>query len=373
MITSLSKYEFCTTITMKKLLSKKNKKTFNDSYSSSMIQPIVVAPKEVKISVIDYDADFFEEKVLENLKNLYDYKENEHTSWINIEGTHDAQIIKRLGWLYQLHPVLQEAVCRENQRAKIDFYEHNIFVVLQMLSYNDTIDDLETEQISIVLGEKYLITFQEGKEGDVFDEIRVNLRGSSKQKLRNAGSSYLFYVLLDAIVDNYFLILEKITDKLESLEIKIIRDHASQDPTYELYEYKQRLMIVRKAIRPLRDIVGQLSREDNKIIRESGFYLRGLYQRITQVVEDTESHIEMSSNLLNMYLSVIGQRTNQVMKTLTIFSAIFMPLTFIAGVYGMNFKNMPELEWQYGYFLVLILMAGFAGLAYWFFKRMKWL
>ncbi|TAE69656.1 MAG: magnesium and cobalt transport protein CorA [Bacteroidetes bacterium] len=358
---------------MRKLSFKKNKKQFKDTNQNISDHTISEPPKEVKISVIDYDADFFEEKLMDNLKNLYDYKENEHTSWINIEGTHDSQIIKRLGWLYQLHPVLQEAVCRENQRPKIDFYEHNIFVVLQMLSYNNEIDDLETEQISIVLGEKYLITFQEGKEGDVFDEIRVNLRGSSKQKLRNAGSSYLFYVLLDAIVDNYFLILEKITDKLESLEIKIIRDQAAQDPTYELYEYKQRLMTVRKAIRPLRDIVGQLSREDNKIIREAGFYLRGLYQRITQVVEDTESHIEMSSNLLNMYLSVIGQKTNQVMKTLTIFSAIFMPLTFIAGVYGMNFENMPELKWKYGYLIVMIFMGGFGGFAYWFFKRMKWL
>lgn len=329
--------------------------------------------KSVQISVIDYDQEYYEEKGIIDVRECYDYADKETVSWINIDGIHDQHIVKTLGMFFKLHPLLIEDITQVNHYPKADFYENNIFAVLKMLSYNQAEKSIESEQISFVLGENYILSFQEGKEGDVFESIRDQLRNKPKGKLRNSGVAYLFYLLLDTIVNNYFKVLEHIIDNLEEIEEEIIQQDSNRNPTKDLYELKRQLITVRKAVRPVRDIMGQLLREEAKFMSNTMFYLRDLYERSSQLNENIESNIDVSTNLLELYLSLIGNKTNEVMKILTIFSSIFLPLTFIAGVYGMNFDMMPELKMKYGYFATWVVMFIVAGIAIVYFKLKKWL
>ncbi|NJL11563.1 MAG: magnesium/cobalt transporter CorA [Microscillaceae bacterium] len=327
----------------------------------------------VRITVIDYDPENIEERHIEDIREVYDYKEKSSVTWINIDGIHDVQIVKTLGMYYNLHPLLQEDIVDTEQRPKVDFFEDNIFVVLHMLSYHPERRRVVEEQVSLVLGENYLLSFQEDKEGDVFGSIRQRLHSKTRGKIRNTGSAYLFYLLIDTIVDNYFVVLDSVAENLENLEEEIIRQNAPRDPTRDLYNMKRQLTMVRKAVRPMRDIVTQLIREEAKFLESDNFYLRDLYDHVVQVSDNTDSYIDVVSNLLDLYLSIIGHKTNDVMKVLTIFSTIFMPLTFIVGVYGMNFEHMPELHAQNGYFVVWGVMIVISILTYIFFKRKKWL
>jgi magnesium transporter len=348
-------------------MSKKTrKKKFTDSSEERILS-------EVKISVMDYSPEHIVEKEIIDVRESYDYREKHNVTWINIDGVHDGQVIKTIGLYYNLHPLLQEDITDTEQRPKVDFYEDNIFVVLQMLSYDDKAQRVENEQVSLVLGEDYVISFQGDVEGDVFETVRQRLRAKNKGKLRNSGAAYLFYLLVDTIVDNYFLVLERVAENLEALEENIIDNDINHDPTRDLYDLKRQLNMVRKSVRPMREIVAQLIREEAKFLASDNLYLRDLYDHVVQVIDNTESYIELSSSLLDLHLSIIGNKTNDVMKVLTIFSTIFMPLTFIVGVYGMNFKYMPELESKSAYFIVWGVMIVITIFIYIFFKRKKWL
>lgn len=348
-------------------MSKKTrKKKFTDSSEERILS-------EVKISVMDYSPEHIVEKEIIDVRESYDYREKHNVTWINIDGVHDGQVIKTIGLYYNLHPLLQEDITDTEQRPKVDFYEDNIFVVLQMLSYDDKAQRVENEQVSLVLGEDYVISFQGDVEGDVFETVRQRLRAKNKGKLRNSGAAYLFYLLVDTIVDNYFLVLERVAENLEALEENIIDNDINHDPTRDLYDLKRQLNMVRKSVRPMREIVAQLIREEAKFLASDNLYLRDLYDHVVQVIDNTESYIELSSSLLDLHLSIIGNKTNDVMKVLTIFSTIFMPLTFIVGVYGMNFKYMPELESKPAYFIVWGVMIVITIFIYIFFKRKKWL
>ncbi len=348
-----------------------SKKIRNKKYTSFPKDEQILS--QVKVTVIDYSPEHIIEKELKDIRESYEYRHKNDVSWINIDGVHDEQVIKTIGLYYNLHPLLQEDITDTEQRPKVDFYEDNIFLILQMLSYDGARQAVENEQVSLVLGEGYVLSFQGDVEGDVFGGIRQQLRAKGKGKVRNSGAAYLFYLLVDTIVDNYFIVLERVAENLENLEESIIENTANEDPTRDLYDLKRQLNIVRKSVRPLREIVSQLIREEAKFLESDNLYLRDLYDHVVQVIDNTESYIELTASLLDLHLSIIGNKTNDVMKILTIFSTIFMPLTFIVGVYGMNFKYMPELESRQGYFVVWVVMVVITVFTYLFFKRKKWL
>ncbi len=327
----------------------------------------------VKTTIIDYDETHYHEKVAENVQECFAYSESESVTWINVDGVQDPQLVKNLGMFFRLHPLLQDDIMNTDHRPKVDFYENNIFLVTRMLSFRQDIKQIETEQVCFVLGESYLLSFQEDKEGDVFDAVRLQLRSKPKGKLRNMGESYLFYVLLDTIVTSYVNVMEEIQEELEELEEKIMNEESIQQPTKKLYDLKRQLVLVRKAVRPLLDATSQLLKEEGKFLDSTNFYMRDLRDRISQVSEGVEIAIDTCKSLLDLHLNLTSKKTNDVMKVLTVMSAIFLPLSFIAGVYGMNFENMPELKIKSAYFYTQYGMAFIAvGLLGWF-KLKKWI
>lgn len=348
---------------------KREKKASTDS----LTKVAETSNAQVKISVIDYDVTHYHEKTIDNVQDCFQYVESSSVTWINVDGVHDGQIIKNLGTYFHLHPLLQEDIMNTTHRPKADFYEHNVFLVTRMLSYDHELKEVITEQVSFVLGASYLLSFQEDKEGDVFDVIRYQLRSKPKGKLRNMGEAYLFYTLLDTIVTSYVDVMENINDQLDLIEENIVNEVHIDKPTQMLYGLKRQLVSVRKAVRPLLDASARLLKEEGSFFSATDFYMRDLHDRIIQVTENVENSVDTCSSLLDLHLNLISNKTNQVMKVLTIMSAIFLPLTFIAGVYGMNFENMPELKAKQGYFYTVYSMIFITlGLLGWF-KIKKWI
>jgi magnesium transporter len=324
----------------------------------------------VKITVIDYDESTFESKEIAKVEECYPFKDKPTVTWINVDGIHDVDIIEKIGSNYGLHPLLLEDIMHAEQRPKIEDFESYLFLVLKMLSFDEKKNEIRIEQVSLVLGPNYVFSFQE-REGDVFDPIRERIR-NAKGRIRKMGADYLAYALLDAIVDSYFLILEKIGDKIEGLEEDLIANPDKK--TLQTIHYLKREMIfLRRSVWPLREVISGMSRKESSLIKESTeIFLRDVYDHTIQVIDTIENFRDMVSGMLDIYLSSLSNRMNEVMKVLTIFAAIFIPLTFVAGIYGMNFSYMPELGWKWGYFGVLALMAaiGISMLVY--FRRKHW-
>jgi magnesium transporter len=260
-----------------------------------------------------------------------------------------------------------------SHRPKADFYDNNIFIVARMLVYNHELKIVETEQVSFVLGETYLLSFQEDKEGDVFDEVRRQLRTKPKGKLRNMGETYLFYTLLDTIVAGYTEVMASIEEELDILEEKIFNDTPLKHPTKMLYDLKRQLISVRKAVRPLLDASSQLLKEENRFLNSTQIYMKDLRERIMQVSENVELSIDTCNSLLDLHLNLTSHKTNEVMKVLTVMSAVFLPLTFIAGVYGMNFENMPELKAKFGYHYTWAAMGIITAALLGLFRMRRWI
>jgi magnesium transporter len=321
-----------------------------------------------RITIIDYDEKNFEEKQLESVEKCFPYKEKSTISWINIDGIHEVEIIKKIGGCFNIHPLVQEDIVNTGQRPKIEDFESFIYIVLKML--HQPKDEIISEQVSIILGKNFVISFQESS-GDVFDYVRERLR-KGKGRIRTMGSDYLAYALFDAIVDNYFVILEKIGEKIESIETEVV-DNPEPETLQTIYNLKRELIYVRKSVWPLREVIAGLQRNESKLINKSTeIYLRDAYDHTIQVIDTVEIFRDMTSGLLDVYMSSVSNKMNEVMKVLTIFAAIFIPLTFIVGIYGMNFQNMPELAWQWGYYIILIIMLIVGMSLVGFFKRKKW-
>jgi len=270
-----------------------------------------------------------------------------------------------------LHPLILEDIVNTEQRPKMEDFEQYIFVVLKMLQYNEKEDEIIAEQVSLILGSNFVISFQE-TEGDIFDPIRDRIR-NSKGRIRKMGADYLAYALLDAVVDNYFTILEKIGEKIETVEEELVANPIPETLQI-IHTMKREMIFLRKSVWPLREVVGGLQRAESALIQEStGIYLRDVYDHTIQVIDTIETFRDMISGMLDIYMSSVSNKMNEVMKVLTIFAAIFIPLTFIAGIYGMNFQYMPELEWQLGYFAVLLIMLLVAVSLLVYFRKKKWL
>ncbi|ODS39324.1 MAG: magnesium and cobalt transport protein CorA [Candidatus Altiarchaeales archaeon WOR_SM1_86-2] len=327
--------------------------------------------EKVDITVIDYDEKNFQEKKVKTIEECFPFKDKPTVTWINIDGIHDVEIIEKLGKHFGLHPLLLEDILNTDQRPKMEDFGDYIFVVLKMLDYDENKDEIKSEQVSLILGSNYVISFQESV-GDVFDPARERIR-NGKGRMRKMGADYLIYSLMDAIVDEYFIILEKIGEKIEDMEEELVTN-PTPETLHIIHKLKRDMIFLRKSVWPLREVINGMQRAESPLIREStGIYLRDVHDHTIQVIDTIETYRDMISGMLDIYLSSISNKMNEVMKVLTIIATIFIPLTYIAGIYGMNFRYMPELEWRWGYFVVLLFMAVIGILMVVYFRRKRWL
>ncbi|UCG55735.1 MAG: magnesium/cobalt transporter CorA [Phycisphaerales bacterium] len=327
--------------------------------------------ESVRVTYIDYDEKNFHEEQVEKVEDCFPFKTTPTVTWINIDGLHEVQLIEKLGKHYELHPLILEDVVSTWQRPKFEDFEKYVFVVLKMLSYNEENRTVEAEQVSLVLGPNFVISFQE-RVGDVFQSIRERIR-NAKGRVRKMGADYLAYALLDAIVDSYFTILEKVGERIEALEEELVAE-PTEETLKQIHALKTEMVSLRRSIWPLREVISGIQRSESQLIRETtGLYLRDVYDHTIQIIDTIESFRDMVSGMLDTYLSSLSNRMNNVMKVLTIIATIFIPLTFVAGIYGMNFEHMPELKWKWGYLAVWMVMGVLAVIMLAYFRRKKWL
>ena len=326
--------------------------------------------EKAKITVMDYSA----KKLVERKATADEacrFAKNAEVTWVNVDGLHDTKLIEKIGKAYGLHPLIQEDILHTGQRPKLEDSGDSMFVAVKMLAFNEKKRKIDYEQVSIVFGKGFVLSFQE-REGDIFDPVRKRIR-NEKSRLRKLGADYLAYALLDAVVDNYFVVLEKTGERLEELEEELISE-PSTETMQEIHKLKREMIMLRKSVWPLREVISAMERSETRLIDKKTFiYLRDLYDHTIQVIDTVETYRDMVSGMLDIYLSSISNRMNAVMKVLTIIATIFIPLTFIAGVYGMNFRYMPELGWEYGYFSVLGVMLAVGIVMVLFFRRKGWL
>ncbi|NIT36412.1 MAG: magnesium/cobalt transporter CorA [candidate division Zixibacteria bacterium] len=337
----------------------------------TLVQIDEAREEKVKITVIDYDAEHFVESVVEDAAVCLELKDKPTVTWVNVDGIHRVDVLEDIGGCFGLHPLVLEDIANTDQRPKTEDFGDYLYIVLKMLNYDEESDELTTEQLSLVLGPNYVLSFQE-REGDAFDAVRDRLR-NSKGRIRTVGADYLAYALVDAVVDNYFVILEQIGERVGLLEEKVAED-PKPETLHNIHNLKREMIILRKSVWPLREVVNALGRGDTPLVRKTTrVFLKDVYDHTIQVIDAVETYRDVLAGMLDLYLSTVSNRMNEVMKVLTVIATIFIPLTFIAGIYGMNFQFMPELSWNWSYPLVWVVMAAVAVTMLIFFKRRKWL
>lgn len=326
---------------------------------------------KVLITVMDYDVSSLQEKQIDDIDECLLFRDSPSVTWINVDGLGQPEMIQKLGDCYGFHPLVLEDILNTGQRPKMEDYTDYIYVVLKML-YPGKDGPVVSEQISLIAGRNFIISVQEGIEGDVFTAVRERLR-NDKGRIRKMGADYLLYSLIDAVVDSYFSILEKMGEEIETIEDRLVTSPADKTLT-EIHFLKRELIYLRKAVWPLREVISGLQRGESPLIQEgTRLYLRDVYDHTIEIIETVETFRDMASGMIDIYLSSMSNRMNAVMKVLTIIATIFMPLTFLVGVYGMNFKHMPELDvpWAYPLLWLVMLMIS-AGMLY-YFRKKKWL
>ena len=325
---------------------------------------------DIKISIMDYDEAHLSEIVVDTIEACGQITETDSITWINISGIHDVDMIQKLGNCFSLHPLVLEDVLNTNQRPKLDDFDAYLFLSLKMVYPDEAFETIYYEQISLIVGPSYVISLQE-VEKDVFDPVRERIR-HAKGRIRKKGSDYLAYAMMDLVVDHYFKILEELGEKIEVLQDEVI-ENPEPSSLAVIQSLKKELLFLRKSIWPMREIINTLTRGESDLIHEDTvIYLRDVYDHTIQIIDTIETFRDMLSGTLDIYLSNVSNRMNEVMKVLTIIATIFIPMTFIAGIYGMNFKYMPELEWTWSYPLLwLVLVCLFIMMIAWF-KRKKW-
>lgn len=327
--------------------------------------------KPSRIVLIDYDAEHAVRKVDVIPKALTPYLGTNTISWMDVQGLGSERILKQIGEIFKLHPLLLEDVVNVPQRPKVEDYNEQLMMIVQMVRPKENEEGFESEQVGFVLGNKYLLTFQEEEIEDCFDIVRERIR-ANQGKVRQGGADYLMYLLLDSIIDGYFPVLEDYGDRIEDLEDElVIKPRTSQ--LEEIYTIRRELLALRRAIWPLRNVTNILVRGESTLISSDvQIYFRDCYDHVIQILDIVETYRELASSLMDVYLSSMSNKMNEVMQILTVVSTIFIPLTFIAGVYGMNFEYMPELKSHWGYFMCLALMGAIAGGLVYFFWRRGW-
>jgi magnesium transporter len=324
----------------------------------------------VRVDVLAYTETTFGEQKDVSVDHCRDAIKAPGVTWINVNGIHDIGLIEALGKYLNLHPLTMEDIVNTSQRPKAEVFPGYIYTVLKMISFNETRHQVEMEHVSLILSDHFVVSFQED-EGDLFDAVRERIR-SAKGRIRQMGADYLAYALMDAVVDHYFLTVEHIGDRIEDFDDRILADPKPED-IQQIHRFKRDILGLRKAVWPLREEVSTLEKTESALIRaETRVFLRDLYDHTIQVIDMVETFRDILGGMHDTYLSSLSNRMNEVMKVLTVIATLFIPLTFIAGVYGMNFEHMPELKWRWGYGLIwgVMLAVGLGMVGY--FKKKKW-
>ncbi len=325
--------------------------------------------ERVKISLIEYSETEFIEKDFYDLSECMEHVDPNMVKWINVDGIHKVELIEAIGKKYNIHPLTLEDIANTSQRPKFEDYDNYVVAIMKMIYY-DT--ELRSEQLSVILMDGMVISFQEVHGGDAFDLIRNRLR-TGKGRIRKMKADYLAYALIDAVVDCYFSILEKIGDKIETIEEDLIAN-PSKETMHELHSMKREMIFLRKSVWPIRELISNLERSETELITPStDIYLRDLHDHSVRVIDTVETYRDLLSGMMDIYLSSVSNKMNEIMKVLTIITTIFVPVTFIAGVYGMNFENMPELHSKWGYAITWGVMLTIIISLLLYFKKKKWL
>jgi magnesium transporter len=343
---------------------------------ATLIVPPESQGRKPVVSLTEYDAHSIEERKIETIDDLLPCLENDKVSWINVDGLGDPEFFQQLGLHFRIHQLALEDIFNLGQRPKVDEYDRQLFIVLDM-AYENQKQEIVFEQVSVVLAEKFVITIQE-EPGDVFNPVRQRLREAGGNA-RFMKADYLAYALIDAVIDQYFPIIESLGESMDDLQETVL-DEPTRERVRELHELKQLIARIRRAVWPQREVLGRLMREETGLVapRTKPFF-RDCYDHTVTMLDLLDTFREAARNIMDIYLSSISIRTSEIMRVLTVIASIFFPLTFIAGVYGMNFDpkrspfNMPELEWPLGYpFAICLMLAVAIGMIV-FFKRKKWL
>ena len=324
------------------------------------------------IDIINYSKEAYTKIETQNVEEAFHFKGNDQVTWINVDGLNNTAEIEKLGIHYGLHPLTLEDIVNTTHRPKIDEFDNYLFVILKMLYFKNE-GELVFEQVSMVVGDDYVLTFQEA-DGDIFNDLRERI-SSGKGRVRTLGSDYLMYAIIDSVVDHYLTVIEAFGDKIEEIEDRVFEGNSDNNETATtIQELKREVLKIRRSVFPLREVISHLDKIEHHIIDERTHnFLRDLYDHIVQVNESIEMYREMVWSLLDMYMSIISNKMNEVMKVLTIIATVFIPLTFIAGIYGMNFDNMPELHYKYSYFILIGIMVFIFLMMLVYFRKKKWL
>lgn len=324
------------------------------------------------VDIINFSKETYHKIETQNVEDAFHFKGNNQVTWINVNGLNNTSEIEKLGSHYELHPLTLEDIVNTTHRPKLDEFDDYLFVILKMLYFNKE-SELIYEHVSLVVGKDYVLTFQEA-DGDVFDDLRERI-SSGKGRVRSMGSDYLMYAIIDAVVDHYITVIEAFGDKIEAIEDRVFEGASDNNDTASaIQELKRAVLKMRRSVFPLREVISRLDKIENDLIDEkTNSFLRDLYDHIVQVNENIEMYREMVWSLLETHMSVMSNKMNEIMKVLTIIATIFIPLTFIVGVYGMNFDNMPELHYKYGYFILVGVMVFIFLLMLVYFRKKKWL
>lgn len=327
--------------------------------------------EKVTISVMDYDAAGVRELSVSDVEELRQFKESPSVTWINVDGVHDVKLVEQIGKIFDIHPLVLEDIVNTTQRPKTDVSGEYTFIVFKTLEYNEDTGEIIPEQVSLILGANFLLSFQE-RPGDPFDPIRDRIRAGAG-RTRKAGADYLAYCLIDAAVDHYFVVLETIAERIELLEEQLVKD-PKRELLSEIHRLKVDMIFLRRSVWPMREVINRLASGDSAFVREATLpYLRDVYDHTIHVVDTMETFRDIVSGMLDIYLSSVSNKLNEIMKVLTIIATIFIPLTFLSGWYGMNFKDMPELGWRWGYPMVIVIALTMATTMLVFFRRKKWI
>jgi len=323
----------------------------------------------VLITQVIYDAAEYLEREIHGVEATFPAADESRTVWINVDGVHEVTVLERFGKHFNLHPLLLEDIAHTGQRPKLENYGDHLFMDLNVYHLHEGSDEINTEQISLVLGGNWLLSFNEAPQPWT-KLLRERLK-ADKAHCRKGGPDYLAYSVIDAVVDDYYKVLERIGDRIEDLEEELMASPTPQT-LHAVYTLKREVIDLRKSVWPLRELIGGLQRERDLVRESTGVYLRDLYDHAVQVLDTVETYRDLLAGMLDIYLSSVSNKMNEVMKVLTVIATIFIPLTFVAGIYGMNFDVMPELKWRYGYlfFWGIIVAVGAGMLAY--FRRKKW-
>ena len=327
--------------------------------------------EKILIHYLQYDGENLEEKVLDNhAKSMFHQSPEDKIDWYDIRGIHDSELIQLLGTTFNIHQLILEDIADVHQRPKFEEYENGNFITIRALHFDKSINKVSTEQVALYFRTGFVATFQE-TASDLFDAVRQRIH-SGRGKIRHRGADYLAYAIIDVIVDNYYLVMEEIEEVIESLEDKLINVQEANIKG-EIHGLKKELLVLRKSISPLREAIGRFSKTDSPFVEENSIvFIRDLYDHTIQVMDMVETYRDMLNGLQDLYLTEVSFKMNKVMQLLTLIATIFIPLTFLAGIYGMNFDYMPELHWKYGYFVLLGLMLILFVLLLGYFKRKNW-